>query len=357
MTDAVARPSRTPIATAADACDHGEGVCHGDDAGGVCSVEQLATLTVGAGRHPANLQTMERRFAARLRSRFNDIQREIRRLVGEEDIFGLGGDDMPPRYAGQHSLGGVTSPTARDFAFLSEGERHDRFVAWLDAVQDAHVVGVIANGEGRFLERAFDRGERNARVLLRKAERDSGGSSSDQLSPSHTRGSSVEYLQAGGRDSPIRVGVRRGAGDDEIDRRALERIQRRAFHDLDGITDEQSRELSRVLSDAYREGWGPDKTAREMDARVDHLGKHRSTLLARTALMEAHNSAATETYRVNGVERVDVITAAGACDMCISLAQRGPYRIGDADSLVPGRTHPQCRCTVGPAAHYTTTTG
>lgn len=321
------------LTTTAHACDHARGVCHGDDADSVCSVEQLARL--GEGRHPANMQTMQTRFAARLRAGYAEINTDIRRLVADEDIFGLGDRPSPPDVRAIEDVRGgddatgtgqwtteqlARPPTPREFDRLSASERHERFIDWLEQAQRDGVVGVIVDREGRFIERAYDRGTDNAHTFIRRAA----------------------------VDVPPGVDL---ATHGPIERRVIERLYTRSYEDARGVGADVSRDISRVISEAYANNWGPDKTAREITGRVDSVGKHQSTLIARTVLMEAHNEAALATYEMANVDAVDVIPAIDACDICKDIAARNPYSLERAHGLVPGSTHPQCRCTIGlPAA-------
>lgn len=316
--------------TTAAACDHSRGVCHGDDADSVCSVEQLARL--GEGRHPANMQTLQTRFAARLRAGYADINTDIRRLVGEEDIFGLGDDrPSPPDVraiedvrAGDDATGTgewtiseqlAPAPSPREFDRLTASERHERFVDWLERAQRDNVVGPIVDREGRFIERAYESGTRNGETFIRRS----------------------------GRRIPPGVDV---TAHGPIERRVIERLYTRSYEDARGVGADVSRDISRVISAAYANNYGPERTARELTDRVDSVGKHQSTLIARTTLMEAHNEAALATYETINANEVDVITAIDACDICRDIASDNPHSLEKAWGLVPGKTHPQCRCTL-----------
>lgn len=54
------------------------------------------------------------------------------------------------------------------------------------------------------------------------------------------------------------------------------------------------------------------------------------------------------TYKMAGVSYVDWLTEPGACDLCQSIADGGPYAIDDAPDI-PDDSHPNCRCHKTPA--------
>lgn len=66
----------------------------------------------------------------------------------------------------------------------------------------------------------------------------------------------------------------------------------RVYTDLEGVTKAMSGQMSRVLSDGILKGENPKKVAAKMNDRIDKIGKTRSKLIARTEIIEAHNTAA-----------------------------------------------------------------
>lgn len=72
--------------------------------------------------------------------------------------------------------------------------------------------------------------------------------------------------------------------------------------------------------------------------------------LIRTESARLVDSVNMSTYRMQGVKLVAWINEPGACNLCQGLADGGPYAIDDAP-LIPGDSHPNCRCSKIPAGY------
>lgn len=57
------------------------------------------------------------------------------------------------------------------------------------------------------------------------------------------------------------------------------------------------------------------------------------------------------TYRMKGVKWVKWLTEPGACSKCQGIAAGGPYAIDDVPDI-PDDSHPNCRCSIVPAADF-----
>jgi len=96
------------------------------------------------------------------------------------------------------------------------------------------------------------------------------------------------------------------------------------------------------------EGKNPRTIARELykdvKNRVDKIGKVRSRMIARTEIVRAHHIANIQEYRQAEVEGVKVqaewVTGAGACPICIGLAEDKVYTLDEIEALIPA--HPNC---------------
>jgi SPP1 gp7 family putative phage head morphogenesis protein len=129
------------------------------------------------------------------------------------------------------------------------------------------------------------------------------------------------------------------------ERAAIERIAARNFMEIQGMTDEMAKRLSRSLVDGFEKGETMNLLIRRVREETD-FGRNRSITIARTETMRAVNSAAKERYEQTGVERVEWLAAWDdrTCDECES--KHGQiYDIGDAPDLPQ---HPNCRCCLSP---------
>lgn len=299
---------------AAAACDHHAGECVADDFA-PCSWEQLASIADVAQRdQPTRTKTLQERLAARLRGRYAAINTAIREHVDERDLLGLEGRTSVVEQQAEWS---PPAPDRPRFRFARDAQKHDRFLEWLADAQERGVIRVFERDGERYLQRSYTQGLKNAEQWL------------------------VEQGFAR-PEVPAEQAFNLPRHQDTFDR-----IYTRAFTDLEGITNDVDREISRELTEALAEGVNPNEAARNMAGRVDAVGKHRSTLLARTEMIHAHNESAAVRYSSYGVDQVEVLTA-DPCDICAGLAAGNPYPVEEARNLVPGRTHPQCVCTIVP---------
>lgn len=74
----------------------------------------------------------------------------------------------------------------------------------------------------------------------------------------------------------------------------------------------------------------------------------RARMIARTERARARNFGSLQQYADYGVEEYDIITAGDSrvCNICISIEEGNPYRIGDSSGYPPFHVH--CRCGVAP---------
>lgn len=129
--------------------------------------------------------------------------------------------------------------------------------------------------------------------------------------------------------------------------RELETVYARNYRGLEGITDDIDRSLSRIFLTALREGWGSSQTATEITNEVESIQHTRARTMARTEIMNAHNSAAARRYQESGIQEVEVLTH-NPCSICRALAANDPYPVEQAVGMIPGQTHPNCVCTIAP---------
>lgn len=125
----------------------------------------------------------------------------------------------------------------------------------------------------------------------------------------------------------------------------------RVYSELKGITDVMEQQISRILSDGLLQGLGPNEIARQLNNRVDAIGKARSKLLARTEVVHANNVANVKetqiAFEILGEEpKMIWITAGDENVRPTHEAREGNiYTPQEALALLGD---PNCRCTVVP---------
>lgn len=299
-----------------------------------------AHLTAANGRSdPTRTKTVRETYARRLRGAFGRINTVIREAVGERDILGVRDrseiDDL-------RLSADVSSP--RDLSNLPPAETMRRFRDWLRRAQENEVLTVIEENENVFIRRAYERALKDAEVNLRQA-----GVVGDD------------------------VGGVAAALEKPIHQRKLQTLFARNFAELEGITNEVSRQVQRVLADGLSEGLGPEDIAESMTDRVDKIGKTRATVMARTEVINAHAESTLTRYEefseVSGVTIRSEWSTAGdqrVCPICFSLegevftieeARTASFRYDAGEDEPASRSgeypvkpplHPQCRCVLLP---------
>ena len=123
----------------------------------------------------------------------------------------------------------------------------------------------------------------------------------------------------------------------------------RTFSDLEGVTQTMSKQMSRILSDGILKGKAPKVVARELNERVDKIGITRAKLIARTEIIEAHNSAS--------ILEAELLEKETGVTILMEWMTAGDRRVrpthADRDGLTYTRSEaqdligePNCRCSV-----------
>jgi SPP1 gp7 family putative phage head morphogenesis protein len=109
------------------------------------------------------------------------------------------------------------------------------------------------------------------------------------------------------------------------------------------MTEATGREMSRVLTEGLAAGDGPRDIADGLADRIEHVGKHRANMIARTEIMNSHNAGRLQEWERAGVRQVGVLIAATACPTCQAYKAGEPYPASKAYGNLP--QHPNCRCS------------
>lgn len=272
-------------------------------------------------------------FAAKMRSAFVSVRRQVVDALIDKDVFGLNVNVLP----GQ-------------FAFPTSSKKIEEFMKWLQELIDQDILKLttipqIGESMDRrwtdlYIEDSYKRGVLRARQELRKAGADvpsieqTGGISASMSTPFHLE----------------RVGI----------------LFIRTFEDLKGISNAMASQISRVLAQGFINGDNPRLIARKLNYVISGMGEslgvtdtlgrfipaqRRAEILARTEIIRAHHKGMMQEYKNWRLENVYVqaeLSTAGddrVCDICAPLDGK-VYTLEEAENLIP--LHPLCRCIVIP---------
>lgn len=143
----------------------------------------------------------------------------------------------------------------------------------------------------------------------------------------------AQTMQAG-RDSPA---VR------EMLDNAFDRLSAKGALRLEQVRDD----IHGALTSAQSAGLNPIETARQLAAQFDQYKGWEFQRLARTESAFAAGAGARDQMQDLGVQRVEVMISASACEICQGYEGQ-VFDVGDTDNQPP--YHPNCLCDTAPAA-------
>lgn len=295
---------------------------HGDHAHG----RQAAAVGQARRSDPTRTKTARRRFAGHLRQRLNAIKYHVNRGVVERDAFNLtggpGGADIRRLTANVPTDDDLT-PGVAAFDFPSDREALEAFDAWLETAVRAEVLEEYAGDQ--YIRQGYGRGVKHADSQIR---------ANTPVEPP---------------DEGVTATLRRPVHRDQ-----LELLYGRAYQELEGVTAAMAQEMRRELAEGLAAGVGPRDLARDLNDRVENVGKTRATVLARTEVVRAHAEGTLGRYgqqlgddvEVTPTTEILVADDARVCDICDSL-RGSTFTLKEARGTLP--IHPQCRCawTIG----------
>jgi len=281
----------------------------------------MASYTRDGSYGPRRIKSATRTFEQNLRGALSRINAAIREAIIERDIFGLNIEALE-----------VDEPDS--YSFTSDSEKVAGFTSWLNQQLESEYLSVVSSDENEYIRRAYAEG-------LRRTARD---------------------LREEGVDIPTDVN---GLLDTFTHRQALQDLYTRTFEELRNVTRDMAQSIREELAEGLVEGENPKKVAKRITDRVDKIGKHRSTLIARTEMMEAHSNA--QLNRLETVQRdsdVNVTVRHGTwetaqddrvCPICKSLQgiafttselRNGSFRLDGYDYQLKPPAHPSGRCHI-----------
>lgn len=288
------------------------------------ATDTLASYTRDGDYGPAQIKTATVRFEQRLRGVLGRINAAIRRGIIEDDVLNLSGDrdtlavDDPGPFDTDDSRAAI-----------------GRFIQWLREQLDEELLTVVGQESNPFIMAGYAQGLRAAGKELKELD-----VPIDQLD--------IEEAVTEGRFS-----------------RPLQTLFTRTYGNLESISDAVVSDVRDTLLEGYREGLGPREIARNLTNRVDSVGKHRATVLARSEMMNAWSEAyldRTEAVQEDsdvdiGVSHSEWMTAGDSrvCPVCrpldgriftISEMRTRTFDIGGQTFRLSPPAHPQCRCAL-----------
>lgn len=270
---------------------------------------------------PTRTGLLRRKFLAEMNRKFAWLMREIRKLLIEDDAFGLK-ERIP-------SL--VIHASPGQYAFTTNPRKLEAFHKWLQEQIDAGILKVSGKGiKGQpwtyeYIESAYRQGVLRAYIDTNKEAL--------AVSPVWYAGSRAQFLStAFGLPTTMSK---------------VELLSLRAFDQLIGITATMSQQISTHLASGLAFGWGPLKIAREMQKSIGSLSKTRARMIARTEIINAHAEGQLDSFTLLGVEKLGIMAewaTAGdelVCKICAPMEGQ-TFTIEEARGLIPA--HPNCRC-------------
>lgn len=260
--------------------------------------------------------------------RLNLIQREVVRLVEEEDAFGL----KQRQRVG--SLSNIPTLNTR-WRFLTTPQKAAAFQTWIKSRLDQTLLEAYKNEEDgywkAYIDESFRKGAGRAFDDVRKR------GAQDRKSLDFYEGTRAEFMRS-------------SFGQPEtVDKVKL--LAGRVFTELQGVTQDTATKMSRVLTDGLAQGQNPRQISKTLVTSLG-LSKNRANTIARTEIIRAHAEGQLDALEKLGIAQVGVAvewSTAGdqrVCPLCQPM-DGVVYPIAKAHGLIP--RHPNCRCSFLPA--------
>jgi phage putative head morphogenesis protein, SPP1 gp7 family len=298
---------------------------------------QIYTYQTLKQRDPSRTTALRNAFSRELRKRFKALRLLIWQVIVEDDVFGLiNSSDRTVT-----TLKVYRRPGRRRFAFPRSADKVSAFMKWLQEQIDNDIIQVTRIDQiGQGVENAW------TNVFIQDSYR---------RGVTRARG----QLQGIGLSLPAGLG---GAFTNpfHIDRLGL--LYTRAFNELQGITNDMGKMISKILTQGMADGLNPRTIAKQINRVIsgsgaelgfkDSLGRYvsaetRADMLARTEVIRAHAEAQLQEYKNWGVEgvsiKVEFITAGDVkvCKIC-QRYEKSVFTLTEASGMIP--LHPRCRC-------------
>lgn len=215
-----------------------------------CSHEALSPYTRSSEAwDQVPIATIQKHFAQRLRGVLSRINAQIREAIVTNDLFNYHGE--------AEAL--VDDPPERIFDFPTDRAKIKGFMQWLRNQLDDQFLEVVGPDRNQFIRAAYTAGIEYAH---------------DQLSDAD-------------------IAFQRPDIDDLVGRpthtSSLRELYTRTYEQLESVRDDVAQSVRDELLEGFREGKNPTDITRNLTDRINSIGKHRATLIARSETMNARS--------------------------------------------------------------------
>lgn len=278
---------------------------------------------------PSKTAGIRRRWQAQASLRFAELKRRIRKLLATGDEGGIPVPAIDPR-----------TLTANRFEYANDPMATLRFMAWLQLQINAVIIGNDAtpgnNWQNRYIDQSYSRGIERTQADLRR--QGINAVMMQSVTAADIVGTATSRLGLGDVNGPIH-------------QEAIRTLYLRAYDGLNGVTDEMSRQIRRVLVEGVEQGLGVRDIAAGILDRVDAIGETRARLIARTETVRAYNVASVAEFedvaaRANIEPQYKWLTAGDARVRPEHARRDG--KVYDAAEVLRLIGEPNCRCSLAP---------
>lgn len=286
---------------------------------------------------PSRTGMLRRRFERSVVKRFNQLKQAVRRLIVDEDAFGLKRQNRlnvlenmlivsSKKFSGSPSSVYQTFNTR--WRFHSQPEKAAAFQRWLTT--QIELTGLVSEAEDAYYRAYIKEGYQKGMTRMFDDTRKAAMQEPSRVSDFY-EGTKQEFL--------------RSAFDHPQSLEKVKLLAGRTLTDLKGVTEVMSTQMSRTLLDGFVKGDNPLKIARQMTKDIDGIGIVRARTIARTEVIRAHAEGQLDSLERQGAEKVGVMSewhTAGddrVCDLCMSI-DGIVITTKEARGLIP--RHPNC---------------
>ena len=279
---------------------------------------------------PSRTGFIRKRFELDVTRRFIAIRKAIRKLIVDEDAFGLKRKnalkELDPWANNTKELSNQVENTR--WRFRSTSQKVEEFQRWLatqieltevaSQAEDVYYKAYIDQAYKKGVARSFD--EYNKAAIKNKGQEKNfyEGTRQEFLNSSFNHPASIEKVK---------------------------QLAGRTFTDLRNVTTTMSTQMSRSLLDGFVKGDNPLTIARQLNKDVEGIGINRARTIARTEVIRAHAEGQLDSLERQGAEKVGVMvewSTAGddrVCSLCADL-EGVVLDIKEARGIIP--RHPNC---------------
>jgi len=128
-------------------------------------------------------------------------------------------------------------------------------------------------------------------------------------------------------------------------------LRNTAKEEVQGIAAATSQQSARIIREGVAARANRSEILHGINGRIEHVGRTRSKILAKTETVRAHHKAKVQMYRDEGVKEVTImaewVTAGDdrVCPICAPMEGRN-FTLNEIEGLIPA--HAGCRCSTVP---------